>query len=98
MSGGRNELRPRSRPASGMRASSVKVATWPCGVDAGVGAAGAADRHGLAGHRAHRLFQAALHGAQPGLLLPAVKVGAVVLDEEAEVSRRRRWIAIEGPI
>ena len=44
MSGGRNELRPRSRPASGMERLERERRDLAGGVNAGVGAPGAADR------------------------------------------------------
>ena len=52
------------------------------GVHAGVGAAGAAHEHGLAGHRRERVLERLLHRPLPGLALPAGEVGAVVLDDD----------------
>ena len=43
------------------------------GVDAGVGAAGAADRNGLAAQRKKRALDRLLHGKPIGLPLPADK-------------------------
>ena len=52
------------------------------GVDAGVGAAGGAHEHALAGHLVDGVLEVALNGPLPGLALPAGEIGAVVLDDD----------------
>ena len=55
----------------------------PRRVDAGIGAAGAADRHVLAAKPLDRLLDRRLHGMLPGLPLPAGIGAAVIFDVEA---------------
>lgn len=56
-------------------------------VNAGVGAAGAVNDHGMIGDPRQRGFQRSLHARHAGLCLPAVKVGAVVLDAQRDAAR-----------
>ena len=59
------------------------------GVDAGVGPAAGIDAdRSLAGQLGDGLFERLLHGAKAGLRLPAVEVGAVVAEDEPDVSHR----------
>jgi hypothetical protein len=51
---------------------------------AGVGAAGAGDVHGAALDRGEHGLEFALHGALPGLTLPAGEVCAVVRHDQAQ--------------
>ncbi len=56
------------------------------GVNPGVGAARADDRHRRLRQPRHRRFQHPLDGGGVELALPAVIAGAVVFQEEADVS------------
>ncbi len=56
----------------------VEVDDLADGVNAGVGAAAGVDANALLGQRENGVFERFLHGAEAGLRLPAVKVGAVV--------------------
>jgi 1-acyl-sn-glycerol-3-phosphate acyltransferase len=56
------------------------------GVDTRVGTAGGAHENALAGHLADRVLQGGLDRALPALLLPAGEVGAVVLDDDAQLA------------
>src|SRR5262249_23988262 len=55
---------------------------------AGVGAAGAAHEHGLAGHVADGVLQGRLDGPLVYLPLPAREIRAVVLDDDAKPAAR----------
>ena len=87
-SGGKIEFKARSRPMAGMREVRLKLATWPVGVNAGVGAPGAAHFDALADDGVDAVLQRSLHGSPAGLPLPAREVGAVVLDDEAQLAGR----------
>ena len=83
---GRNELRPRSRPCAGMRAASVKLATWPSAcTPASVRPAPRIDTVSPASCAPPSSRQPCTV-RMPGLPLPAGEVGAVVLDDEAQVA------------
>ena len=67
----------------------VEVGDLADGVDAGVGAAAGVNAHLLgAGELPQRGFERLLHGAETGLRLPAVEVGAVVAEGEFEVTHK----------
>ena len=68
-----------------MFAASVEARHLAVGVHAGVGAAGGAHEHRLAGHLADGVLQRRLHGPLLRLSLPAREVGAVVFDDDAEL-------------
>ena len=62
----------------------LKAEHLSLGMHASVSPAGKLNHDGLLGYPQQKLLQNALHGAQARLHLKAVKVGAVVLDDELE--------------
>jgi hypothetical protein len=63
-------------------------------MDAGIGPAGAVHDHLVSDDAANGLLDGVLHGALARLLLPAVEVGAVVGQQQADVAHESdcRWM------